>query len=80
MPRKPKLQLFFATALVCHLLLLTAELATAEPEFRPQHIPPASLINGWEAEGEFYAEPSVSRKLVPGQRVKAPDFGTAATG
>jgi hypothetical protein len=75
MPRKPTLQLFLAIALLCNPLLLTSELATAETEFRPQRIPPASLINGWEAEGEVYAEPSVSRKLVPGQRVKAPDFG-----
>ena len=62
-------------AFLCGSVTLAPESSAAEGEFKHQHIPPAPLINGWEAEGEVYVEPSLTRKLDPGQRVRVPDFG-----
>ena len=40
-----------------------------------QHIEAANLVNPWNAPDEEYVEPSITRKLKPGQRVAVPDFG-----
>lgn len=54
--------------------LLFTQSASTE-EFAHQHIEPAELINPWNATEDEYVEPGITKKLKPGQRVAAPDFG-----
>lgn len=57
--------------IVCYLGIPQAFAA----DYIQQHIEPANLVNPWNAPDEQYVEPSVTRKLKPGQRVAVPDFG-----
>lgn len=49
--------------------------SVAAAEYVQQHIEAANLINPWNAPDEEYVEPSITRKLNPGQRIAVPDFG-----
>jgi hypothetical protein len=59
----------------CACLLPWAQASAGADAFLPQHIEPAVLVNPWQSPGEAYVEPSVTRRLEPGQRVAVPDFG-----
>ena len=75
MPRKHFTRLQLALTTLLGIGVASAAVAAGERSFPFQHIDPAPLINGWEAEGETYVEPSVAKKLAVGERVRAPDFG-----
>ena len=44
-------------------------------DFVEQHVPPANLVNPWNAPEEEYVGPDITKKLKPGQRIAVPDFG-----
>jgi Metallo-beta-lactamase superfamily len=65
--------------MMSYLQIVVMSLFIASPvnaaDYVQQHIEAANLLNPWNAPDEEYVEPSISKKLIPGQRVSAPDFG-----